>query len=277
MPEPPRYWEVSAWFWEEMDERRKREKNFVALITGPPGRGKTLFGIRLAEELHHRWGVQISPELPICIYNPLSFWNFMEKSPDWTVAKWDEPNKGLSHRQWYEEMNKAVVTYLQTFRFKKKNLLLMLPSARLVDKSARAVCAFEIMMKEPGLGRVYQLIQNDFGSTPEFWKQFRGEIKLNMPERSLVKRNEQEKEEFHSNDFPEEAFHDAMPVELRGWKRIYAEVKKDLDKYRAEKPEVMGQVPRLSARRISALLDCSDNTARKVVTKIEEESRVTAT
>jgi hypothetical protein len=262
------YWEVSSWFWDELDERKERGKNFVGLIVGPPGIGKTMLGVAIRRQLEQRWSIP-SFESPVCVFNPAQFWNFMSAAPDFAICPWDEPNKGLSHRKWYEEMNQAVVTYIQTMRFKRKNLLLMLPSSRLVDKSARAVCTFEIIMKEPGLGRVHQLIQNNFGSSPEFWKQFRGEIKLGMISRDDVKRYDAEKEEFHREDFPEEAFEEQSRI-LRGWKLIYGKVKENPERFMIPDRLSPGK-KRLSARRVGALLDCSDITARKVVTKIEAE------
>jgi DNA polymerase III delta prime subunit len=276
MPQEVSYWEVNSWFWEEITERKNRGKNFVGLIVGPPGIGKTLLGIAIRRELEKIWEVPSFPS-PVCVFNPSQFWAFMRDSPRFAVCPWDEPNKGLSHRKWYDEMNQAVVTYIQTMRFKDKNLLLMLPSSKLVDKSARAVCTFEIIMKEPGLGRLHQLIQNNFGSTPEFWKQFRGEIQLKMPDRSDIAKYNDEKETFHKSDFPEEAFQETSEPrmeDLRGWKRVYALVKKEPEKYMIPNPRNPLE-KHLSARTISALLDCSDNTARKVVTKIEFENRIT--
>src|SRR5207245_3687309 len=97
---------------------------------------------------------------------------------------------------------------------------------------------------------------------------------LPMPPRLLYSEYEDMKNKFHESDFPEEAFKEVQrsPTEdLRGWKRIYAEVKLAPDKYRVQDPRNPQNPGRLSARKMSALLDCSDNTARKVLTKMEFE------
>src|SRR6266487_1972533 len=60
--------------------------------------------------------------------------------------------------------------------------------------------------------------------------------------------------------------------QVKGWKRIYELVKASPENYRVQDPRNPQNPGRLSARKISALLDCSDNTARKVVTKIEFEN-----
>lgn len=275
MDQEVKYWEVNSWFWDELDERRNRGKNFVGLIIGPPGIGKSCLGIEIKKQLQARWQVPYY-DAPVCVFNPNQFWNYMRVGPDWCICPWDEPNKGLSHRDWYEEMNQAVVTYIQTMRFKKKNLLLMLPSSRLVDKSARAVCTFEIIMKQPGLGRVHQLIQNNFGSSPEFWKQFRGEIQLHMPDRTTMAKYDEEKEVFHKEDFPEEAFTEKpnqTPNQSRAeieLARVESLVRADPMKYRG-KLASDGKSYLLNANKIEALANTSARIASKVRLRLEDE------
>ncbi len=127
-------------------------------------------------------------------------------------------------------------------------------------------------MKRPGLGRVHQLFPDYYGNR-EFYKYYRGEVEEYLPNREFREWYEHEKDRFHEQDFPEESFIEQPKVEVRhGWKRIYDLVKKEPELYLAKK-DFAGE-RRLSARTISALLDCSDNTARKVVTKIEFESRI---
>jgi len=265
------YWEVDPWFWEELQDRRKAGANVVAVVTGPNNIGKSYWCLELCREIHQTYGLEPFTADGV-VFNSSQFWTRMRASSDEAWALWDEPNKGLSHRDWYEEMNKAVTTFIQTFRFKRKSLLLALPHVRLLDKSARAVLLFEAMMKKPGLGRVHQLEPDYFG-TREFYKYFRGEVDLPMPPRILYSEYEDMKGKFHESDFPEEAFKEVAKStqDLRGWKRIYAEVKLAPDKYRIQDPRNPQAQGRLSARKISALLDCSDNTARKVLTKMEFE------
>ena len=265
-----RYWESSPFFWEEMDQRRDWGGNVVGLVIGPPNYGKSYWSMALCQEMHRRWSL---PPFTIdgVVFNAHQFWKRMDASEELSWTVWDEPNKGLSHRDWYEAMNKAVTTFIQTFRFKRKNLLLALPHSKLVDKSVRAVCLFEANMKRPSLARLFQLEMDYFGNK-EYFSYARGEVMLNLPVASLVRDYEEKKNEFHKTDFPEEAFQEQAKgdPELTGWKRIYALVKEAPDKFRVQDPRNPSQPGRLSARKISALLDCSDNTARKVVTKIEE-------
>src|SRR5439155_9507578 len=106
--------------------------------------------------------------------------------------------------------------------------------------------------------------------TPEIYKWKRGEVGTTMPDHAIMKEYFHLREVFHKEEFPEEEFKEEED-RARGWKRIYDLVKASPETYRVQDPRIPQAPGRLSARKISALLDCSDNTARKVVTKIEFE------
>ena len=130
------YYYQSDWFWNELKERLATDKNVLGLVTGHTGRGKTCWAIKVARRMDETFG----PDNIVFDYN--QFRNAMETSHEYAWIVWDEPNKGLSHRDWFLDINKAITTYLQTFRFRHKNVLFALPKASLIDKSARVVCLF---------------------------------------------------------------------------------------------------------------------------------------
>jgi len=262
------YYQVDPWFWEEMAERRKAGGNVVALATGQPNIGKSYWCLALLQEIHRSWSLsKITSEA--IVFNSGQFWKRMQESEEEAWTLWDEPNKGLSHRDWYEEMNKAVTTFIQTFRFKKKSLLLALPHMRLVDKSARAVCLFEAMMKKPGLARIHQLEPDYFGNR-EFYKYFRGEVQLPMPSLRLVREYEVKKNEFHETDFPEVSFEEEPIKKAESvFDRVYQTVKGKMERY--YHPSKLPQ--QLSPSLIAADLHCSGEIARRVRDRIELEKR----
>lgn len=268
------YFDVVPWFWNEIDERRQDGSNVVALVIGPPNWGKSWWAIRLAEEMHEKWKLSHFTVSGI-VFNAHQFWLRMRDSEEdsWTV--WDEPNKGLSHREWWDEMNKAVTTFIQTMRFKRKNLLLALPHDKLVDKSARSVLLCRAKMIRPGLANIEQIVPDYYG-TKEYYTYGRGEVELYAPSRKLLNDYNGKKDEFHKTDFPEEMFTEQPKgqEELRGWKLIYAKVKASPENFKVTDPRNPSAPGRFSARKISALLDCSDNTARKVTTKLEFEGHI---
>lgn len=258
------YFVDSDWFFSELKERLKADKNVLALVTGHTGRGKTCWAIKIAQAMDPNFNAsQI-------VFNYKQFRTAIETSNDNAWIVWDEPNKGLSHRDWYLDVNKAISTYLQTFRFRHKNVLFALPKSSLIDKSARVVCLFEAIMQKEGLAKVYQYEHNHFG-TPEIYKWKRGEVQTLMPDHAIMKEYYALREQFHEQEFPEEKIVEEEE-KAKGWRRIYELVKANPEMYRVKDSRNPEKAGRLSARTISALLDCSDNTARKVVTKIEFEN-----
>jgi len=259
------YFVESNWFWDELKQRLSTDKNVLGLVTGHTGRGKTCWAIKVASTMDPTFNAQQ------IVFNYAQFREAIENSHEQAWIVWDEPNKGLSHRDWYLDINKAITTYLQTFRFRHKNILFALPKASLIDKSARVVCLFEAIMQKEGLAKVYQYEHNHF-SGPEIYKWKRGEVQTVMPEHGLMKEYFHRREQFHKEEFPEEEIRQSEE-RSKGWKRVYDLVKETPEKFRVQDPRNPQDPGRLSARKISALLDCSDNTARKVVTKIEFESQ----
>ncbi len=252
----------------------------LAVATGLPNWGKSYWDMAVMEDFHKDWGLPdfrgkyLDHANPPIVFNSYQFWLRMQTCGEWEWTLWDEPNKGLSHRDWYLDMNKAVVTYIQTFRFKHKPLLLALPHIRLLDKSARAVMVGEAMMKRPGLARVHQLEPDYFG-TREFFKYFRGEVEEYLPNRQFRNWYEEAKMKFHETDFPKEAFQ--QPTETGETKskqtveleRVEGIVRQD--PLRFGKPSPDGKSYVLNAQKIEALTNTTARVAGKARIRLEDE------
>jgi len=279
LPSPAKtyYWEESPWFWNEIREVKEVGGLILVAATGPPNFGKSAWCLSVMEDLHHAWELPKLLDADSVVFNAKQFRYRMEHSGEWECTLWDEPNKGLSHRDWYEELNREVTTYLQTFRFRHKPLFLALPHIKLLDKSARAVLIGEAMMKYPSLARVHQLEPDMYGNR-EFFKYFRGEVQEYMPNRKLWGAYEKAKNEFHFTDFASEKFEERPSAieHLKSWQIVFTKVKQY-----AEPDKLKVQVSRLdptqgkrwSASKISYSFDCSDRTAKHVVHKLEEEEQ----
>lgn len=227
------------------------------------------------EDLHEDWGLPKIRDAECVVYNAKQFRARMETCPEWEITLWDEPNKGLSHRKWYEELNQEVTSYIQTFRFLHKPLFLALPHINLLDKAARAVLIGEAMMRRPGLARVHQL-EPDYYGKREFFKYYRGEVEEYVPNRKFRDAVEEKKKEFHKTDFSPEAFEDASdkPRE-RSWEVILKKLQEEPNvrlpngQYALKREVGKGTgIYVFTARGISSYFNCSDNTARKVVDHI---------
>lgn len=268
------YWEESPWFWEEIKQRKDDGGVLLAVATGLPNIGKSYWCMSLMEDFHLQWQLPRLEHEGV-VFNSQQFWNRMSTTGEWEWTTWDEPNKGLSHRDWYLDMNKAVVTYIQTFRFRHKPLLLALPHLRLLDKSARAVMIGEAMMKRHGLARIHQLEPDYFG-TREFFKYFRGEVEEYMPNRKFRQWYEDAKGKFHETDFPEEAFTEEATGDNRKSKELI-EISRVEKLVRLEPMRFRGKLSPdgktwgLNASKIEAITETTTRIASKVRLRLEDE------
>ena len=264
------YYSIDPWFWEEIDKRREDGANIVACAIGLPNWGKSWWCLRLCQEIHERWQLSKFDGDGI-VFNAKQFWNRMSNTEEDTWTLWDEPNKGLSNRDWWKEMNKAVTSFIETFRFRRKNLVLALPNDSLVDKRVRQIFIFRAKMIRPGLAKIEQIIPDYYGSK-EYYTYGRGEVELYSPSKKLVSDYNERKMEFHKQDFPEEAFEDVPETRMmeKSWQAVKRKILEDPRKYQREVGYKTNNWV-YSARKIAAILEVSDNTARRAIDKIELE------
>lgn len=92
---------------------------------------------------------------------------------------WDECGVYISHRKWLSEEQINIMQILQSFRYRKVNIIFTLPSAGYMDKVAREMCHFCINLGQRGVGRVYRIVKTPYISwtfTP-----FMGMVYSEMP------------------------------------------------------------------------------------------------
>lgn len=259
------YYFYDQWFLAELAQRNKLERNTLGAFTGKPGRGKTVAALSTA--------LALDPEFTVdkIVFTANQFKKAIDESKQFSWIVWDEPNKGLSHQDWYSEMNKAVTRFLQTSRFHLKNVLFALPKLDLMAKSARPVLLFEGVFWTHKLASIYELEPNHFGSTPELYKNFLGEAEFKLPPRELWKAYENKREEWHKKEFPDETFTEESGLEklsrrYKEWAVVLAHVKGNPDRYKDP-----NKGNRITALQVSSIEGCSDQTARKVIRNLAIE------
>src|SRR5207247_6739938 len=137
-----------------------------------------------------------------------------------------------------------------------------------LDIAVREVMVCEGQMKEAGLAKVHRIKRNKFGSPP-FWKPYLGEVQRNIPR--LAKEYEERRHEFHKTSYQQEEFKKKDETTETIFYKVYNAVKADPLKY-----SMKGRTRqmKLSALMVGSLTDppCSDQTARRVITRIESEN-----
>src|SRR6266480_3344085 len=179
---------------------------------------------------------EIDPDFTIeqIVFTTAQFWYAVDLLPstEWHPIMWDDPTRGLQKRDWYKDLNKTVTSFMKT---------------------------------------ASRYRRKDLGFAVPSFDDLDIAVREVMVAEAQMKEYEKKREEFNRTAYEEKEFAEEAE-QVKGWKRIYELVKASPEKYRVQDPRNPQNPGRLSARKISALLDCSDNTARKVVTKIEFEN-----
>ena len=120
-----------------IDNRIRKNKNFIGIITGGTGSGKTYSAITLAEVLSHR--NQVPFTIKDIVFKPAEFMARINSGDlkKGSVLVFDEAGVGYSSREWWSISNKLINYLMQTFRHRNYIVIFTTPDLGFIDKSAR--------------------------------------------------------------------------------------------------------------------------------------------
>lgn len=117
-----------------IQNRIRRNKNFICPIIGKTGSGKSWSALAIAEMLEEDFNVDS------CIFRSFELMELMETIPPEKKGKviiWDEAGIDLSSRSWQSKINQMMNFYLQTFRHRNIILLFTVPYTSFLDTQTR--------------------------------------------------------------------------------------------------------------------------------------------
>jgi len=141
-------------------------------------------GLRLGEFLDPNFSAD-----RIC-FTAVHFLELLPKVPHDGFILFDEPAIAMSHRDFMTEINKILMFTLQTFRYKRINVLFALVSPRYMDKTARELCHFQVNVISRGHARIYAIKPSSFIDSSKIRTPFLGEIYTRLPKQALIKEYE---------------------------------------------------------------------------------------
>lgn len=131
-------------YWITYIRRRiTNKKNFLCLLYGPTGSGKSWTGLSIAHQLNPDFNPK---RIIFGLKGLMELINSGENFPAGTCFLWDEFQVGASNRDWQSLANKLLNQLLSTFRHKNYILLITCPYADFLDSHARKLlhAEFEI-------------------------------------------------------------------------------------------------------------------------------------
>lgn len=178
---------------DEFLRKRNNKESIVIAVTGPPGTGKTYFGMMLAMILDPKFNiVDTPPPDPKDDKGQLAFKRqhilFLTgpNSPlkRGQVIELDETHFGVGSRTWGNKDQQALTNYIAAIRSKGIILILVVLHTTMLDKMVRDyVINYEIHVTDRGIGTVYRRWFPQFGD--KVFKKRLGKLVLPMPDADI--------------------------------------------------------------------------------------------
>lgn len=135
--------------------KQKRATNIV--VSGEGGIGKTYNAIDICRGLDKRF------TLNQVVFNLEQFLDAVLDSPMGVPIVFDEPSYAMSKREWYKDLNQALVKTMESFRYKVHPLFIPVINKSLLDKTVRNyLLQFQIVVQNRGKAIVYRLSPSPF-------------------------------------------------------------------------------------------------------------------
>lgn len=193
------------------DRIKKRNKNFMMVIVGPTGSGKSYATLRLAELLDPDFNIDR------CCFRAKEFMGCINKliqegkAKAGTVVVWDEVGVEHNAREFMTISNRVINYFFQTCRHLNLIILMTLPLLSSIDSASRKLmhaiaetnsintsrktCSLKIKMLQTNVisGKEY-LKYLRYKKNQRVYKSCR--IKVNLPSKNLLEQYEKKKKEF---------------------------------------------------------------------------------
>ena len=113
------------------ERTRKQDKNYIIIICGGTGSGKSWLALRIAEEI-----VKVF-DIDNVVFSPEDFFQRLNKVKKGDVIIFDEAGIGIGARDHMKDINKDTNKILQTFRHENLILIMTVPGFGFIDVQAR--------------------------------------------------------------------------------------------------------------------------------------------
>lgn len=122
------------WLSSYAKARVMSNQNFILLIVGPTGSGKSYSAMEVARDMDQGFTTER------IVFYPEDFIRITKQGlPPGSVIMWDEVGVGLSSRDWWSIQNKMIAYVLETFRRDRIILIMTTPNVGFIDKKVRAL------------------------------------------------------------------------------------------------------------------------------------------
>lgn len=158
--------DITPVFTRLLRRRVRKKKSVIVTIVGKAGEGKSYLGLQLCRALDRHFGSLNSKynkfdpifKLPQVVFSYRQYMEILLALGSGRPIMFDEPSYSLSKRDWYNQVNKALVKVIESQRFLCKPLIIPIINNALLDKTLRSyLIGYMVSMLGRGRAIVYEV------------------------------------------------------------------------------------------------------------------------
>ena len=174
----------SPWFFNSIQSSITKQESIVILFTGPPGKGKTYAGMRIAEIFDKRFDPDIQ-----CVMDRLDTMRLisgLHRLRRGQVILIDESQFGMGARRWGEKEQQELMEFMAAARYLGLIIIIVSLHISMIDSIARKhIIKHHIHIEERGDGVIYLLQMGRFMKDTTYYPPRKGKIRLQLPNYGL--------------------------------------------------------------------------------------------
>lgn len=139
-------------FTQELNRRVANKEACILCVVGEAGIGKSYLALQLARNIDKRFGIdQI-------VFTYSEYCKELAKRHMGLPIVFDEPSYAMGKREWYKEINNALVKTIESQRFMVRPLIIPIINVNLLDKTLRDyLIIFQVHVTKRGRAFVYRM------------------------------------------------------------------------------------------------------------------------
>lgn len=159
------------------------------VFTGDAGVGKSYMAMDIARVVEGKIKGSRKERFTIdqVVFTYTDFMELVQTLAPGKIIVFDEPSYSMGKRDWYKDLNKALVQTIESFRFKMHPLFIPIINIALLDKTIRDyLINFQVVVRGRGRGEAYRLMPGQFEE--KIWHEHLCKLKLGLFDRDKCSR-----------------------------------------------------------------------------------------
>ena len=150
-----RHW---PYLQQELTTRVNKKQATNVIVTGEGGTGKTYIAGDICRVLEPRRFT-----MDQVVFRYVDFMRSVIRTGQGVPIVFDEPSYAMGKREWFKELNQALVKTIESFRYLVHPLFIPIINKSLLDKTIRSyLLQFHIVLQDRGKGMVYRMSPSPF-------------------------------------------------------------------------------------------------------------------